>query len=214
MITWLAHGRIRLALHTLKRPAGPPLLLLHGLGESSDTGAEYESWPGSVHALDFTGHGASTVPAGGGYTAEVLMADADCALGHLGPSTIVGRGLGGYVALLIAGARPAEVRGAVIRDGPGLVGGSPTLPSPVIRTPDPGATSVPDPFALSEMAGDIRPTDYATAYARQATHLSSLDWPVSVCARSRPPWLAAVVEEPGVRTVSLGQALAEYAAIG
>ena len=63
-------------------------------------------WPGPVWALDFTGHGASTVPRGGGYTAEVLMADADAALAHLGPATVLGRGLGAYVALLLAGARP------------------------------------------------------------------------------------------------------------
>ena len=51
------------------------------------------------------------------------MADADAALAHLGPATVYGRGLGAYVALLIAGARPDLVRGAVLDDGPGLVGG-------------------------------------------------------------------------------------------
>ena len=34
----------------------------------------HDAWPGAVYALDFTGHGRSTVPAGGGYTAELLMA--------------------------------------------------------------------------------------------------------------------------------------------
>ncbi len=40
--------------------------------------------PGPIFALDFTGHGASTVPSGGGYTAEMLMADVDAALAELG----------------------------------------------------------------------------------------------------------------------------------
>ena len=52
----------------------------------------------------------STVPVGGGYTAEVLMADADTAVAHLGPSTIVGRGLGGYIAVLLAGATAGAER--------------------------------------------------------------------------------------------------------
>ena len=81
------------------------------------------AWPGPVHGLDFTGHGGSTVPAGGGYTAEILMADADAALAHLGPCTVLGRGLGAYIALMIAGARPDLVRGAVLDDGAGLAGG-------------------------------------------------------------------------------------------
>ena len=98
------------------------LLLLHGLGESSPVGAARTwaaHWPGPVAALDFTGHGHSTVPAGGGYTAEILLADADVALAELGAATLVGRGLGAYVALMLAGARPQQVRGAVLCDGPG-----------------------------------------------------------------------------------------------
>ena len=79
--------------------------------------AELEAWPGRIHALDFTGHGKSSVPAAGGYTAEVLMADADLAVDHLGPSTVVGRGLGAYVALLLTGARPKRLRGTILRDG-------------------------------------------------------------------------------------------------
>ena len=60
-------------------------------------------WPGPVYALDFTGHGRSDVPAGGGYSAEILLADADHALAHLGTATVVGRGLGAYIALMLGG---------------------------------------------------------------------------------------------------------------
>ncbi|MBX7160753.1 MAG: alpha/beta hydrolase [Acidimicrobiia bacterium] len=224
MITWLTHAKVRLALHTLRPAAdggdgggadgaGKPLLLLHPLAMSSPATLppEVAAWPHAVHALDFTGHGSSTVPAGGGYTAETLMADVDTALVHLGPATLCGAGLGAYVALLIAGARPQLVRGAILRDGPGLAGGSPSPTSTVIRPPDPGATSTPDPFALAELSQDVRPPDYATAYVRQALHLSGLEHPVSVCAVARPDWLAAVVAEPGVVCSDLDAALRRYA---
>ena len=87
--TMLRHGKVRLALHRLAGGDGRPLLLLHGLGEASTTAvpAWAQGWPGPVAALDFTGHGASTVPRGGGYTAEMLLADADAALAELGELT-------------------------------------------------------------------------------------------------------------------------------
>ena len=125
MTIFLTHNRVKLALHHLRSGAGQPLLHLHALGEHSPghVPADIESWPGPVFALDFTGHGASTVPGGGGYTSEVLMGDADAALQMLGTATVVGRGLGAYIALLIAGGRPQQVRGAILCDGAGLVGG-------------------------------------------------------------------------------------------
>ena len=209
MIVWLIHGRIRLALHELKQGEGLPLLLLHGLGERSplECPTAYAGWPGAVFGLDFTGHGQSTVPLGGGYTAEILMADTDAALAHLGRATVVGRGLGGYVALLVAGARPEQVRGAVLLDGPGLAGGGSGSISPYLPTVDVRLPSPPDPFAVAEMALDIRPPDYATVYARQAAQLSGLPRPLSVCARERPEWLSAVVRELGVEETTLSEAL-------
>src|SRR6185436_20392190 len=82
----LRHGRIGLALHQLRPGPGRPLLLLHGLGEHEPTEvpAAAAGWPGPVCALDFTGHGCSDAPRGGGYTAEILMGDVDAALGALG----------------------------------------------------------------------------------------------------------------------------------
>lgn len=209
----LVHNRVRLALHDLRAGTGRPLLLLHGLGEQSPDIVPHEvtAWPGPVHALDFTGHGESTIPVGGGYSAEVLMADADAALARLGPVTVVGRGVGAYVALMLAGARPTEVRGTVLCDGPGLWGGpvGPTSANyPVLAE----RTRVPDPYALLELSRDVRPPDYAALFARLALEHSGLRDPLAVAATVRPPWLEAVVDEVGVVEMPLPAALELYAA--
>lgn len=212
---FLAHNKVRLALHQLKDGDGRPLLLLHGLGEHTphELPDEVAPWPGPVWGLDFTGHGHSTVPKGGGYTCELLMADADMALAQLGEATIYGRGLGGYVAVLLAGARPTLVKGIVVADGPGLAGGG-TRPSTVaIITVDPAdeAAAPPDPYALQELSRDVRPTDYAASFAHEAVKDSPLETPIVVAALARPPWLAAVVEEYGVEVATVERAVSRFA---
>lgn len=200
---FLVHNRVRLALHTLRTarcdPARP-LLVLHGLGARSPSSIPEwaDAWPGALHALDFTGHGDSTLPQGGGYSAEILAADADAALAHLGPCTVVGFGLGAYVALLVAGGRPELVYGAVLCDGPGLAGGA-THPTSVMVLPQlPPAATTPDPWALVELSHDLRPPDYATTFVRLALERSPLEEPIVSCARSHAPWIDAVAREPGV----------------
>lgn len=215
----LRHSKVELALHRLNDAADDrtrSLLLLHGLGERSPESLppEFSQWAGEVWALDFTGHGESTVPKGGGYTAELMLADANMALGYLGEATVVGKGLGGYIALLAAGARPDKVRGAVILDGPGLIGGAPQPGSYYIAMPDVSAVAPPDPFALVELARDIRPPDYATAFVWLAASSSPLEYPIAVCGKLRPPWLEAVVGEPGVLETDLRSALEMYAGAG
>ncbi len=213
-VTMLVHNKVQLALHHLSEGEGRPLLLLHGLGEASPDRVPSwaAAWPGPVVALDFAGHGRSTIPSGGGYSAETVMADADAAVAALGEVTIVGRGLGAYVALMLAGARAATVRGAVLGDGPGLAGGAigPTSQSFVTLPP---RDSPPDPYALFELSRDLRPPDYATLFVRLAVEGSGIDEPIIVSAVVRPPWLEAVVGELGVGQASLTDALATYAAL-
>jgi pimeloyl-ACP methyl ester carboxylesterase len=216
-VTMLTHNKVQLALHELRAPPAPtarPLLLLHGLGERSigAVPAWAASWPGAVHALDFTGHGSSTVPRGGGYSAELLLADADTAVAELGEVTIVGRGIGAYIALMLAGARPTQVRGALLCDGPGLAGGAigPTSQSFVTLPP---TARPPDPYALFELSRDLRPPDYATLFARLAVEHSGLEEPIAVAAVVRPPWLVAVVDEVGVSVTTMERALATFARI-
>jgi pimeloyl-ACP methyl ester carboxylesterase len=212
--TFVQHGKVSLALHHLRRGDGRTLLLLHGLGERSPDGvpAWCSAWPGPVAALDFTGHGGSTIPRGGGYSAEMLLGDADAALSVLGQVTVVGRGLGAYIALQLAGARAASVRGAVLTDGPGLAGGSvqPTSGSFVALAP---RAKAPDPYALFELSRDLRPADYAIEFVRMALDRSGLDEPITVAARVMPPWLAAIAAEAGVAEASVQEAVAAYAAV-
>lgn len=209
----LTHSRVELALHQLRDSGGPPLLLLHGLGERSPLSVpdRVDRWPGPIWHLDFTGHGHSDVPVGGGYTAEVLMGDVDTALAHLGPCTILGRGLGGYIGLLSAGARPDLVNGAIITDGPGLAGGGVEPGSVVVHRFVSARRETPDPYALVELARDIRPPDYATSFARQALQYGPTDPPVTVASVHRPPWLTAVAAEFGVWETALEDALDHYA---
>lgn len=220
-ITVLRHGKVDLALHHLRSASDDharPLLLLHGLGEAAPETAPpwTDAWPGSIHALDFTGHGRSTIPRGGGYTAEILLADADSALAALTGDdpersiTVLGRGLGAYIALQLAGARGPQIHGAILADGPGLAGG-PTGPTSQSFFALPTSGTVPDPYALVELGRDLRPPDYATQFVRLALAASDLEHPIAVTGIVRPEWLEAVARDPGVLETSLSEALAIYA---
>lgn len=212
----LQHNRVTLALHQLHTGNGRPLLMLHGLGEHGQAMDSLKvQWKGPIWALDFTGHGQSTVPNGGGYSAEILMADVDIALRHLGEATIVGRGLGGYIGFLIAGARPSLVKGVVIIDGPGLSGGAiHATSSSEITSAGSRTGTTPDPWALIELSRDARPPNYAVTFTRLAVEASTIDEPISVTTRVTPQWIEAISAEPGVLTgVTLDEALEIYAVL-
>jgi pimeloyl-ACP methyl ester carboxylesterase len=208
----LVSGRLRLALHTLADGDSRPLLLLHGLGEATPDACPTwaTQWPGPVLGLDFTGHGASDVPVGGGYTPESLMADVDAVLALHGPVTLVGRGLGAWVALLVAGGRPHLVQGVVLADGAGLAGGGPQPPSPYVDVP-PAVSTTPDPYALLELSRDVRPPDYALDFVRFAVEDSELESPIVVSTRVRPDWVAAVADDIGVLDLPLDEAVRHLA---
>ena len=225
-VTWLRHNRVDLALHELRaadasptRRAQRPLLILHGLGEATPAQVpSWVEWCGPVFGLDFTGHGQSTVPAGGGYSSETLLADADHALAELTGDdaersiTVVGRGLGAYVALQLAGARAPQIHGAILLDGPGLAGGA-TGPSSMSYTPLPTSLvgQTPDQYGLIELSRELRPADYATSFVRLANGGSPAATPMAVCATFRPMWLDAVAAAPGVADVDLADAWSLYA---
>jgi len=211
---FLTHARITLALHELRSGEGRPLLLLHALGDRSpaEVPRVESTWPGPVFALDFTGHGESSMPRGGGYHPEILMGDADIALAELGTATLVGRGIGGYIAVMLAGGRPREVRGAIVCDGPGLAGGGAEPSGPrIIGAPERADDgTAPDPFALVELENDVRPPDYVSLFARLAEAHSGIPLPITVCAAERPAWLFELLREPGVGEGTLAEGIARY----
>lgn len=214
----IRHNRIDLAVHELRQGADDctrTLLLLHGLGEQTPSEIpSWVDWPGAVVGLDFTGHGESTVPVGGGYTSEILVGDVDAFLqDYEEPVTILGRGLGGYVAMLAATAHPEQVRGAVVADGPGLAGGgihpgSVALVSPALHT---GGS--PDPFALLELSRDVRPPGYVQRFVGFLQEESDLDTPLFVSTKVRPAWVEAVAGSPGVGQGSVAEGLALFASV-
>ena len=213
--TSLRCGRRTLALHRIGdgRSAGLPLLRLHGLGGRAVAGGPVgvEDWPGAVWGLDFTGHGESSRPVGGGYCPEVLMADADAALAHLGPVVVAGWGVGAYVGLLLGGARPELVAGLVLADGAGLAGSVGAAsevvivehpPPPVDAPPGSEIDPTTDPYAWAELQADHRPAEHAVSYLRRAVaHRGPDAGPFAVVAlapETGAAWVDAVEAEPGV----------------
>ncbi len=191
----IRHATLDLALHEVQAGTGVPLLLLHELGGASGTWAsDGLDGAGPVFALDFVGHGDSEWRPGGGYTPELFAADADAALAALGPCRIAGTGLGAYVAVLLAGARPELVPAALLLPGRGLDGGGPE-PGHGSRFDDRAPVEACDPLVRAcEL--DVRPPDYATAFAEAARSLWLLE-----DDRARPPWWQAVAGTARARVV-------------
>jgi pimeloyl-ACP methyl ester carboxylesterase len=123
--------RVTLNVALAGDPAAPPLLLLHGVTDSSFT------WSRVLPALaarfrviapDQRGHGDSERP-GGGYRPSELASDALALLDALGieRARIAGHSLGTFVAQHLAGFAPGRVERLA------LIGGGPTLGIPAVR---------------------------------------------------------------------------------
>jgi pimeloyl-ACP methyl ester carboxylesterase len=215
----IRHGRVSIALHALRGGAGPTLLCLHALGgRASDWQTLADAWPGRVYALDFAGHGASGWVRGGAYSPELLAGDADVALARLDDAWLAGAGLGAWVSLLVAGARPAHVAGALLLPGAGLAGAGAepdprAEPDPLwrrasdARQPVPEERPASDPLAAL-LDTDFRPPDYAEAFAARARRLLLLE-----DGAPRPPWWEAAAASPCAERVSgsAAEALARLA---
>ena len=183
----LVHGRTQIELHELREGAGVPLLLLHELGASALAwdDAVVASWPGSVYALDFSGHGDSEFNPGGAYPPEHFLAEADIALHAIRPTgecAVAGAGIGAYVGLMLAAARRDQIAAALLLPGRGLEGGG-AVPDRENRTISSleqweaatermAARYLPGTDRdVSECENDIRPDDYVKEFARAARRL-------------------------------------------
>ena len=186
MTVELMRGAQHLTLERLREATGTPLLLLHALrGCRGDWNPSALAWDGPVWALDLSGHGESGWLHGSVYSPEQFAADADIALAHIGaPLCVAGAGSGGYAALLLAGARNADILGAAVLPGAGLEGGGeqPDEQTMIPTLPERGDPKR-DPFDPRVVLADAqpRPTEYATSFARRARRLVLLE------PAARPP---------------------------
>ncbi|WP_285557663.1 alpha/beta fold hydrolase [Actinoplanes regularis] len=127
-------------------PAGPPMVLLHGLGD--DERDWHTVLPAladrhRVYALDLRGHGRSSHP--GRYSFELMRDDV---LGFLDAveverGVLVGHSMGGTVAILLAEAAPHRLTHLILEDT------AAPRPGALQRPPlDPPDTPTPFDFAV------------------------------------------------------------------
>jgi pimeloyl-ACP methyl ester carboxylesterase len=138
--------------------AGPPALLLHGLGGHTGEWADTARWLTGHHrvlALDARGHGESErQPADVSLAARV--ADVVFAIEELGlaPAVLIGQSLGAITALLVASERP-DLVGALIVVDAGVSADDDAFVPGVVEA----LSSWPDPkFDLNVMERTLRET--------------------------------------------------------
>jgi pimeloyl-ACP methyl ester carboxylesterase len=112
-------GETELAYRSWGPADGPPVVLLHALGEQSSDWAQVAAAlapPYRVYAPDLRGHGASDWP--GGYAIEQLVTDLEGFTDALGLDqvTLVGHSLGAPPAYLYAARHPHRVARLVLED--------------------------------------------------------------------------------------------------
>ena len=221
------HGKIDLALHHL-RPAPDADGRRHAAAAApprprrgvADRGALVRGRRGPGRSRRSTSRATvgSTMPHGGGYTAEILLADADAALGALtvdDPDAARSRCSAGGSARTSPSSSPAPGRRRCTAPssptGPGSPAGrrgrrrrASSRSRPTARTPD--------PYALVELGRDLRPPDYAASFVRLALAGSPSTSRSPCTAMIRPEWLDAVANEHGVMDVPLAEALTAYVA--
>lgn len=111
---------VRLEAWEAGDPAGPPMLLLHGVSRRRQTFTPLLPWlvpRFRVCAYDHRGHGGSGrhTP----YRVVDYAADCRCVLPPSGSVVLYGHSLGALVALATAAAAPERVAGIVLEDPPG-----------------------------------------------------------------------------------------------
>ena len=115
-----------LSLHFEESGAGPPVLLLHGLGSSGRDWDLVTPTLAAEHRLlvpDVRGHGRSGKPPGA-YSIPLFARDVAALCDHLGLSGlhVVGLSMGGMIAFQLAVDRPELLRSLVIiNSGPDMV---------------------------------------------------------------------------------------------
>lgn len=146
---------MRIATDGWGDPAAPPVLLLHGGGQTR------HAWDGTAAALaeagffaitmDHRGHGESDFHPEGNYTTEGFLDDLAGVLAQLSrPPVLVGASLGGICSLLVEANAPAPVCRAIV-----LVDVTPRMEVPGIRRIIGFMAARPDGFASLEEVADF-----------------------------------------------------------
>ena len=163
MTTWFeGSGGLRLAADAHGDPVAPPVLLLHGGGQTRQAwGATTEAiaargW--HAIALDLRGHGESDWADDGDYQLDTFAADLRAVVDALArPPVIVGASLGGMSALRALTAEPPVPAAALV------------LVDVAHRFNPTGAQRVID-FMLENREGFADPTEASAAVARYLPH--------------------------------------------
>ena len=119
MIEFTGRDGNRLAADAAGDPADPPVVLLHGGGQTRHSwgttlGALADKgW--RAYAIDLRGHGNSEWAADGDYTLDAFAGDVLAVVGELGtPPALVGASLGGIAALAAIGEHPDQEVGRAL----------------------------------------------------------------------------------------------------
>ena len=125
-VTFRGAGGVKLAGDAVGRDGDPPVVLLHGGGQTRHAwGLTARALAGAGHyvvALDHRGHGDSEWPADGDYHLTTFAGDVVAVVAQLGaPPVLVGASLGGLAGLIAEGERGPLLRALVLVDvGPRL----------------------------------------------------------------------------------------------
>ncbi|TCO60615.1 alpha/beta fold hydrolase [Actinocrispum wychmicini] len=167
--SFVGRGGIRLVADVWGQPSSPPLILLHGGGQTRHawrrTGPRLATLGWRVISVDLRGHGNSGWSADGDYDLELFAWDVRELVAEVGGRPVlVGASLGGVSSLLAAGEEPmASIRALVLVD--------------VAHRPDPrGARRIVE-FMRGRPEGFASVDEAAAAVSAYLTHRARPDDP-------------------------------------
>lgn len=185
----LRHARVH--LRTWPGDGAPPLVLLHGW---MDVGASFQflvdalaDTPAAgrpVVAPDWRGYGLTETPPTDSYAFADYLGDLDAVLDRLSPAApvdLVGHSMGGNLAMLYAGLRPARVRRLVNLEGFGM----------------PQTTPEQAPERLRQWLDELKEPARLRDYANVDEVADRLRRNNPLLAADRAQWLAAHWAGPG-----------------